>query len=224
MYHNTFFKHLSKDKEKLKIFKEGLKQGKIAPFDQVTLSRLRRLYYSCFSALIYLYGDETNSKTIGSKVELLTFAFENDEYIIVHAKTDSTREITFLKQNDLNHNSYLEVKRGNKIYVYDTFSMLMFDKDIYEKLEHPETLSISTKEKIQSFPNRSTDRNCYNSPHDIWLAVIMLPQIENALKTNPYQEILSKEILRYKEEINYSKEVYDWSLIEADIYGNQKRK
>lgn len=226
MYNNTFYKHLSKDEEKLKIFKEGISQGKITPFDVGTLSRLRRIYYSCYSALIYIYGIETSFRTIGNKVELMTLAFENDDYTIIHANTDSTREIPFFtyQQEHLDSNSYLEVKRGRKTLIYDLFSMLVFEKEIYERLEHPDVIRISTKEKVQFLPTHNDDKESFSKPHDLWLACRFIPFIEQNLENSPYKEILSKELLRYKDEIDFEKVLLEWRITELEIHGNQKRK
>lgn len=226
MYNNLFWKHLSKDKNKLEIFKKGLKTGQIQPFDINVLSRLRRLYYSCYSALIYLYGEETNFETIGNKIELLSLVFEKEDYTIVHADTDSTREIPFYlyKHKHLDNNSYMEVKRGNKTYVYDTFSMLRFAKEIYEQLEHPKILRKVSKKKILSRPARLCDRKSYDSPHDDWLAIGMIPHLEKNLKNSPYKNILKKELLRYKEELDYESILQNWWKEESKIFGKAKRK
>lgn len=223
MYNNVFWKHLSKDKEKLEIFKKGIKKGQIQPFDINVLSRLRRLYYSCYSALIYLYGEETNFETIGNKIELLSFVFEKENYTIIHAETDSTRMIPFYlyKHKHLDNNSYIEVERGNKTYVYDTFSMLKFDKEVYEKLEHPKLLRKVSKERVLSHPEHLCDRDVYNSPHDIWLTVLMIPHLEKNLKNNPYKDILKKELIRYKEEIDYENIFIKWKQKGIEV---QKRK
>ncbi len=226
MYDNLFYKNLSKDKEKLKIFKEGLKKEIIRPFDISTLSKLRRLYYSCYSALIYLYGEETNFETIGNKVELLSFVFENDSYQIVHAETDSTRDIPFHQyaHKHLDFNSYYEVQKGNKTLIYDTFSMLMFDKEIYEQLEHPKIIRTVSKQKIQSHPMRIIDRETYNNPHDFWLSIPILTHLERNLENNPYKAILKKELERYKVEINYEELILKKRRKELETADSKKRK
>lgn len=226
MYDNLFYKELSKNKEKLQKFKNAIKKGKIMPFDVATLSKLRRIYYSCYSGIIYLYGEETNFETIGNKVEILSHVFAAEDYNIVHAETDSTRDIAFFKyqRKHLDFNSYYEIKRGTKTYIYDTFSMLMFEKEVYEELEHPKISRIVPKKLIQSNPLSSEDREAYRKPHDLWLIRTLIVSLERSLENNPYQEILKKEIARYKEEIGYEDLLLSNRCKELGIYDYQKIK
>ena len=92
---SIFVHNLSQDKEKYLKFLNGLKSGKITNFDQTTLTRLRKLYYGFYSAIIYLYYEPTDFSNIGNKLELLTHALEDKKFQIVHGSVDSTRNIVF---------------------------------------------------------------------------------------------------------------------------------
>ena len=126
-----FFHHLSQNKEKLELYKRAVLEGKITEFDPTTLTRLRKLYFAFYSGLIYLFYEPTTFDNIGNKLELLTYALEDKKFQIVHGDTDSTREIHFFLYGSkhLDYNSWIEVEEGQKIWVYDLFSLLRFEKD-----------------------------------------------------------------------------------------------
>lgn len=211
MFETVFFKHLSKDKEKLEIFKNGLLSGAIEPFQPDVISRLRRVYYSFYSGILYLYGEDTTFRTIGSKMEILSWIFAREDYTIVHGHTDSTREICFLdyQKEHLDFNSWVEVTRGGKTFVYDTFSMLCFEKDIYYELEHPEITRKSPKEVIMRHPAKFNDEHL-RPDTAFWLFLGYIPNLMDNIDNHPYKDILLPEITRYKNLISYDEEVTRW--------------
>lgn len=221
MEESIFYKHISKDANKLEILKKGLKQGTIQSFDVETLTKLRRIYYSFFSGIIYLYGEPTDFSTIGNKLEILSHIFKNEDYQIVHGDTNSTREIIFFEYGSqhLDYNSWMEVKRGNKIYVYDVFSMLRFEKEIYYQLENPQVNRIVPKKVIESHPSRIGDD--YSKPRDCWMLVGYIPKLETKLKNHPYKDLLLPELTRYKKQVNYDDILLEWKEEEREIYGKK---
>ena len=100
----------------------------------------------------------------------------------------------------------------------------MFEKEVYEELEHPKISRIVPKKLIQSNPLSSEDREAYRKPHDLWLIRTIIVSLERSLENNPYQEILKKEIARYKEEIGYEDLLLSNRCKELGIYDYQKIK
>lgn len=213
MYKSLFYLNLEKDKEKLEMYRDGISSGKIMNFDQTTLTRLRKLYYGFYSGLIYMYYESTNFNNIGNKVELLTYAMEDKEYQIVHGDIDSTRNIPFSMYGveHLDFNTWLEVKEGQKVWVYDFFSMLKIEKNVYYKLENPKVNKVIPKSVIMSHPGRERDDYCtYHNGFDFML-IDIIPNIEKKMETHPFKEILSPEIIRFKKEINFEDMVLEFS-------------
>lgn len=217
MSETIFFQHLSKKEEKLKLFQKGLEEKLITPFDPTILTRLRKTYYSFYSGLLYLYVEPTDFETIGNKIEILTHVLENDDYRIVHADTDSTREIHFneYQEKHLDFSSFIEIKRGHKTYVYDPFSLLCFEKNLFYQLEHPEIRRSVPKEIIQR--NAAYQEDDFQTPHDTWMLVEFLPRMAKIIAKSPYKDFLEKELTRYKEEVSYEDVVLDWKIEERTV-------
>lgn len=210
----TVFHHnISQDKDKLDIYNKAIADGKIVEFDQTTLTRLRKLYYAYYSALIYIFYEPTTFHNIANKVELLTHTMEDKEYQIVHGDTDSTRSIPFFMYGveHLDFNSWLEVKEGQKVWIYDLFSMLKIERETYYKLEHPEIKQIISKSTIMNHPGRERDdfKTYYNGFDYMLIGII--PEMEKNMPNHPFADILIPEITRFKKEIDFEKLVLDFS-------------
>ncbi len=209
----VFFHNLSQDKDKLELYKKAVTDGKITNFDQTTITRLRKLYYGFYSGLIYMYYEPTNFNNIANKTELLTHTMEDKEYKIVHGDTDSTRNIPFFMYGvkHLDSNSWLEVEEGQKVWVYDLFSMLKIEKSIYYKLENPKVNRVIPKSAIMDHPGRERDDyRTYHNGFDFMLVGI-IPDMEKNMAIHPFKEILSPEITRFKKEINFEDMVLEYS-------------
>ncbi len=216
----TVFHHnISQDKDKLDIYNKAITDGKILEFDPTTLTRLRKLYYAFYSGLIYMFYAPTNFNNIASKLELLTHTMEDKEYQIVHGNTDSTRNIQFFMYGveHLDFNSWIEVKEGQKVWVYDLFSMLKIEKEIYYKLEHPEIKQVVSKANIMDHPGRERDDfKTYHNGFD-YMLIGLIPEMESNMSSHPFADILIPEITRFKKEIDFEKLVLEWSETKRNL-------
>lgn len=211
MRNTTFYQHLVKDREKKELFEHNFQRGHIEEFPSSIMTRLRRSYFGYTTGLLYLYGEDTTFATIGNKVQLLCNALVNDDYKIVHGDTDSTRQINFnsYHQEHLDYNSWIEVKRGNKTFVYDLFSLLKYDKDLYYQLEHPEIRRIIPKSLIESHPSHEEDD--FSRISGEFMLVGYIPMMEKKLKSSPYQDILKPELTRLRQIAGYDDIVLEWN-------------
>lgn len=202
---SVFVHNLSQDKEKYLKFLNGLKSGKITNFDQTTLTRLRKLYYGFYSAIIYLYYEPTDFNNIGNKVELLTHALEDKKFQIVHGSIDSTRNIKFFMYGvqHLDYNSWIEVEEGTTTWVYDLFSLLKFEKSLYYELEHPTVSKIIPGDAVLNHPGR--DNEDFSTFHDGFVELLFkqMPMMEKNMDKHPFKDILAPELTRFKTDINY---------------------
>lgn len=210
----TIFHHnIAQNKDKLDVYNKAVEDGKITEFDQTTLTRLRKLYYAFYPALIYIFYEPTTFKNIGNRLELLTNTMDDREYQIVHGDTDSTRNIPFSMYGveHLDYNSWLEVKEGQKVWVYDLFSMLKIEKEIYYKLENPEIRQVVSKSKIMSHPGRERgDFKIYQNGFS-YMLIKIIPEMEKNMATHPFADILIPEITKFKEKIDFEKLVLDFN-------------
>jgi len=218
MRETIFYKHISKDPEKKLLFDKAQEKGLILEFDQTTITNLRKLYFSCLSGLLYVYGNDTTFSTLGNKLLLLSHALEKEDFELVHGETNSTREIMFFEYNQehLDYNSWIEVKKSNKTWVYDPFSLLMFNKDVYYELENPKVGRRISKQSVITHPSREEDD--FFQLSDTWLLPECLPNLEKKAETSPYKELLKTEITRLKRVTNYDnikleifKEMWDYN-------------
>ena len=211
-----FYHHISEDREKLQIYKDSIKNGRITNFDQDIISKLRRMYYGFYSGLIYIYKDPTTFHNISNKLEIMTHALADKNYKIVHGDTDSTRDIPFFMYGveHLDFNSWIEVEEGNKVWVYDLFSLLKIEKNIYEQLEHPTIKKEIPKETITSHP--AYDPYAFKNFHDGFIEMLLkeIPIMEKNMENHPYKEILAPELVRYKNFINYDQRVLNLQVEE----------
>lgn len=182
----------------IKCFKEAVEEYGIGPFDSTIMSRLRRVYYSSISGVLYLLGETNITSTHGNKLELLAHVLDDDDYVIVHGKIRSSGSET---------TSWIEINKNRKIWIYDVDMMLRFEKKYFELLESPVEERRITKEEIHS--HIAHGDTSFNFEYIPMIIVWYISRYENN-KDNPHYEELQAEIKRYKKEINYSKAASDY--------------
>lgn len=215
MENTIFIQELKKDKSRYREFLTAKKFYLVTEFDEEIISRLRKIYWGgFFQALIYLYYMPTDFETIGNKVELLSKSFGDEQYNIVHAKTNSIRTTNFFEYNiqHLDYNSYIEIKKGNNTWIYDLYSMLKFDKRIYDSLEEPKShiddvsdislLDISTSYKIKEISKLVGDNDYSLNCVEIYVKTIE-KILELLDKNHPYRAEIIKEIDLQKKVTNF---------------------
>lgn len=215
----AFYHFIAQDKNKLDIYNRAEAEGKISHFDPTTITRLRKLYYGLYSGLIYMYMEPTTFNNIGNKVELLTHVLEDKKYNIVHGTTDSTQNFSFAMYGveHLDFNSWVEVEEGNKTWVYDPFSLMRIEKEVYYKLENPKVSKVIPKRAIMEHPGR--DRDDYTIYHDgfNYMLIGIFGELEKGMDSHPFKQILAPEITRFKKEINFDDILLEWHQEEVEI-------
>lgn len=239
MAKTIFIQELKKDKARYKEFLAARKLYLVTEFDEEIKSRLRKIYWGgFFQALIYMYYMPTDFETIGNKVELLSKVFEDEDYNIIHASTNSTRRTHFFEYNQqhLDFNSYIEIKKGNNTWIYDLYSMLKFDKHVYETIEEPKShtndlndislLDISTSYKIKQVSKLVGETDYSLNCIEIYIKT-MEKILELLDKNHPYYEELVKEIELQKQAsdfdelkkvVNFEEKYRTLSLLTDKVY------
>ena len=215
----VFHHYISQDKVKLDIYNKAIADGKITDFDPVIITRLRKLYYGLYSGLIYMYFEPTHFNNIGDKVDLMTHVLEDKQYQLVHGETDSIRNIQFFMYGveHLDYNSWFEVKEGQKVWVYDLFSMLKIEKSVYEKLENPTIIKVVSKDAIMSHPGRDREDYTFRPDFADFMLIEILTMMEQAMPSHPFSKILAPEITRYKKDIDFDNIIAETNEILEEI-------
>lgn len=218
----VFYHHLKQDKEKLAIFNQAVKDGKISDFDPFILTRLKKLFYAFFSGLIYMYNEPTNFHNIGDKADLMTFVFTDREYSLVKGYTDSIRAIPFFMYEGIEHldiDIWFLVKEGHREWVYDLFSMLKIEKSIFDKLEHPEIIQVYSKNSIENHPGYDkSSYQMYSSFFD-FMMISFFEKMEKKMDKHPFKHILGPEVSRYKQYIDLEGIALEWAKEKQTIKG-----
>ena len=206
-----FYSHIKENTNRLALYNKGISDGKIQEFNLELLAKLKKTIYGGIPGNIYLYAFPTNFETIGNKIEILAWVFKNEKYKIIHANTNSTKEIMFYKYNSkhLDFNSWIEVKNGPKEYVIDPFSMLMIEKELYYEIENPEIIKVITSDEIDNHSIRSDiDFSEAFASYDSLL--ILMDTLEQLAKISPYKKYLEKEIEKLKAKVDYNQMKLDY--------------
>lgn len=199
---NNYFDKLLVDNPDLaSIFKEGVEDDAIQTFDPSLLSKLRRLYYSSISAILYILGEPNIPSTFSNKIQLLVAGLSDQDYTIVHGRTRTSMN------SEMQDVSWVEVVKNNKVWVYDVISMLKFEKEYFKFLESPIETKRVPKDVIEAHPAH-LDNN-FKFEYIPMIIVWFLSRYEDNHE-NPYYRPLRAEIKKYKKDINYDKAIKDY--------------
>lgn len=208
-----FVQLINKDPVKKNIYLKALQDNKIRHFDPNTMSKLKRMFFGYLSGIIYMYYTPTTETSIGNKVEMLSVILKDKEMSIVHGDTDSARIINSIEsesREQIKFNSWIEVVEGNKTWVYDPFSMMMIDKDVYYELEHPTIKQIIPKNDVNYILSQSSDKfDKFNDAFGFML-YSFIEKADRNFYDHPFSDILVPELSRFKQAIHYDDCVLEW--------------
>lgn len=198
-------------KKKKLLFFYGFKNGLIHPYEKDLIENLRHIYYGGVPASIIIPLISFCNGRCYDRALLLATAFRNEDFCLIDADVDEIRLNPKIinKFKDYNDNHFANhcfverTKTDGTIWVYDTSVGLVFEKNLYYKLQNPRITKINTKEKtlnyceFQDILNADIERDKYILP-------LTFPNIEAAVeKEYLYKELLKEEIERFKKEIDY---------------------
>ena len=188
----------------------GAANGLINKYDEKLMKELRHIYYGGLPASILLLHEGLCNGKCYDRVPLLTLALSEYDYQVVYADIDS------IKLNP----KYLSTKKENPSYaehcfveatdedgitwVFDTSSGLIYEKNLYYKIEKPKIRHINSKERTIEF-TKEVILEQSNIEQDKYMLPLMIPCIEKSLVAiQPiYQDMLVKELEILKREMHY---------------------
>ena len=199
-----------------KMLIHGLKNGLIFPYPDALFDKLRPYHLAGLPISIMLLINELCNGYCYDRSMLMQLAFENCE--VVHADIECLR-ITAGKE--FAEHSFVETTDfgGEKTWVVDTSTGLVYDKDYYYKIEKPKINHRISKEQcmqshyIQEIIASDFEKEKYTLP-------LCLPFIEKAITQSKhigtvlYREKILTELENFKKAINYNSIVAE---IENDV-------
>lgn len=206
MENYIYFDAMKKDPTKAKMLDDGIKHRLVQHFDNGLLIKLRHIYFAGIPGSIFIFTSSSVSFNIGDKAQLMSHALEDEDFILVHGKVNSIANYRSNNEvQELKSNTWFEVNRDGRVWIYDMFSLMKFDKDLYYKLEDPVIERTITREELQSDPEHRWDRQKFRQILDPLTLPMLIPNMERAFKYSPYREYLKAEMTRFKKEIDYDK-------------------
>lgn len=193
----------------------GLNTGKITPYDDKLIKKLRTIYDGGIPASILLLSDGMSNGHCYDKALLMSRAFldTDDDVKLIYATVDSIKlNPKYKNRNDPLYADHCFVERttpdGKKL-IYDTSTGFIYDKKLYWLIEHPKVRKENSKESIIDFIKQDDDIFPEDLEKDKYAVPLILPYIEmtygrpNEMYSLFGIELLQREIEHFKNTINY---------------------
>lgn len=194
-----------------KIFKEGILNNKIIPYDLNLIQRLRTVYFENIPASIWLLCGAKCDHCCYDLAILITLGFGDDDFLLIDANVDSIAlnpsivgEISKNKQQNINYANHRIALRkciDGSLWVYDTSRGLVFDRQLYFELENPQVTAVIKKQDVL---DASAYKALKNTTIDIEEAYKNLEEFEQfAQDETLYKSELKTEIELFKIHLEY---------------------
>lgn len=195
------------------LFDYGVKHGMIHAYEKDLIENLRHIYYGGIPASILLLHGKLSNGHCYDRGTLITLGFGKDDFQVVDADIDSLKlnpqliskyREGILSEYYPNHCFAERIKEDGTTWVYDTSLGLVFEKNLYYKLQNPKITKINDRDTTLKFLYYDFQKDS-NIQKDKYSLPIILPNIEaNMNPTQPfYLEQLKEEIAILKKEIDY---------------------
>lgn len=207
--------------------KFGFKNEYVFLYDDKLINKLRNIYERGVPASLLLLS---NCVCFGKKYDrslLLARAFMEDQedFQIVYASIESLRTEfrhnigdLSLDVNGLTRRYLVErTTTDGEHYIYDPFTGLLYDKDMYEVLEKPKIVNTMGKDSIDKYIKCEMAGNEANKVLDEHLVLLLIPYIEKSYDKIA-KDTIPELVNMLKDEVNYFKE-----LLSKDDFSRGKK-
>ncbi|MEG1900091.1 MAG: hypothetical protein RR161_00900 [Bacilli bacterium] len=175
------------------LFNYGVKSGKILPYEDKLIERLRDVYYGGLPASILLFINQMCNGKCYDRSMLITTSM--DDFQLVNGDIKDL-ELRFGKES-VDH-SWAE----SNGWVYDTSLGLKIEKKLYNAIHEPQTNKINSKEACYAYQEYQEILNS-DLEKDKYMLLLILPLIEPIADKEIFSDFVKSEIARFKEQINY---------------------
>jgi len=182
----------------------GLTHKQAFMYPDELFERLRPFNVGGFPASILLFENELCNGHCYDRAMLMQLPFKDAR--VVHADIEHLRITCGEKYAE---HAFVETEEfgGGKTWVIDTSMGLIYDKDLYYRIEKPKVNRVFTKEECMKHPE-IVENLAGDFEKDKWALTLTLPLIENAIKNSNhigtilYREKVLKELEVFKEAID----------------------
>lgn len=183
----------------------ALQEGKILPYEEELISKLRNLTYRGFPLSIILFCKEFCRGECYSMSMNLSRAMEH--FTLVHGDVN----FIVLDEKDPNH-SWVE-KDG---FVYDTTDGFRWDKDLYYELFQPVVREVYDENTVKDYSDYQRVLSHSDDEIELERLKLMIQYIELLESEQPYvnSEFLQKEIDLWREKNNITDRFSDEVMVQ----------
>ena len=200
----------------------GLERGYIASYGNELILRLRNIYDGGIPASILLLCNGMSNGHCYDRALLMARALldSEDDVRLIYASVDGLRlNPKFIDEAGsdpefiggfyplyADHCIIERITSSGQHIIYDTSSGLIYDKDLYWKMEHPQIRHRTGKDAIIEFVNTEQFHHPEDIERDKYAAPLILPVIEMMYNSpaERYSEILRREVEHFKTVIDYA--------------------
>lgn len=132
---------------------EGLINYEIKTYEEIIFYQARSLFYDNVPVILLLLDKNLVQEHCYERAKLMAYMLHDKHTEVVVAEIDSIKynpiyiQKYLINQLDDNYSvhSYVRRKEGSNVWVYDTSRGLKIKENIYDKIEDPKILSVSSK-------------------------------------------------------------------------------
>lgn len=207
----------------------GIKNGLIKPYDEDLLKRLREVYCGGLPISLLILHEGLSNGHCYDRGTAIALGFGDDDFRIVDADIDDIKlNPAFIKKfnrgkDDEHYGNHCFAERtmsDGSVWVYDTSVGLVFEKNLYYRMEHPIITTVNDKEATLAFLKEDFVRE--DIERDKYALPLILPMIEDSSKAFPYYEkAYKRELALLKKRVGYDELVRE---VQSDMARMFSRK
>ena len=204
-------------KRQQELFHYGCENGLIYPIeiDDDFMERVRNVYWGGMPLVVVLLCERICNGFCYDRSLFMSFGFGDDDFQMVYATIDGIRlrtdyideyrECSEEEKKKHKEHCYIERVRDNgSVWVYEPSFGLVYQKELYEQMEHPVVNRVKTKEEIVN-SYEYLDILSEDIETSKYASIVHVPFYEACLKARQpfHMDALREELERYKKEIHY---------------------
>ena len=136
--------------EYYRLLEEGAENGLVFPYSEEFFNKIRNYYYGGISIPILLLHKNMVNGYCYDRAPLVTLAFQDNDYSLLYGDVNSIRLNPKYLGESADH-CIARIKDADIEWIIDTSIGLIFERELYEKLEEPKIRLERTKEEVNDY-------------------------------------------------------------------------